>query len=200
MAASLAKAQIKALPVEGYEATRERAKNPPKPRWREVCETFHDYVLFMGNTGLRPDEASRLELRDVKIVNDESTGERILEMACDQDGRILAVLPEGMPLHVYNLQEGRLMFDAPGTAEDGLFLRDDEGKPLVWDQNALSAKRMEKGVAPALHWSGSVPLSLEGRGARGEGDDGATNPAIRNATGPLSPTLPHVGGGRKCAP
>src|SRR3546814_7601589 len=29
-----------------YEATRERAKNPPKPRWREVCETFHDYVLF----------------------------------------------------------------------------------------------------------------------------------------------------------
>jgi len=63
-----------------YEATRERAKNPPKSRWREVCETFHDYVLFMGNTGLRPDEASRLELRDVKIVNDESTGERILEI------------------------------------------------------------------------------------------------------------------------
>lgn len=63
-----------------YEATRERAKNPPKPRWREVCETFHDYVLFMGNTGLRPDEASRLELRDVKIVDDESTGERILEI------------------------------------------------------------------------------------------------------------------------
>jgi integrase len=63
-----------------YEATRERAKNPPKERWREVCETFHDYVLFMGNTGLRPDESARLELRDVKIVNDESTGERILEI------------------------------------------------------------------------------------------------------------------------
>jgi hypothetical protein len=63
-----------------YEATRERAKNPPKPRWREVCETFHDYVLFMGNTGLRPDESARLELRDVKIVNEESTGERILEI------------------------------------------------------------------------------------------------------------------------
>jgi integrase len=63
-----------------YEATRERAKNPPKPRWREVCENFHDYVLFMGNTGLRPDESARLELRDVKIVSDESTGERILEI------------------------------------------------------------------------------------------------------------------------
>ena len=63
-----------------YEATRERTKNPPKPRWRTVCENFHDYVLFMGNTGLRPDESARLELRDVKIVNDESTGERILEI------------------------------------------------------------------------------------------------------------------------
>jgi integrase len=63
-----------------YEATRERAKNPPKERWREVCETFHDYVLFMGNTGLRPDESARLELRDVKIVKDEFTRDRILEI------------------------------------------------------------------------------------------------------------------------
>ena len=63
-----------------YEHTRERAKNPPKERWREICETFHDYVLFMGNTGLRPDEAARLEERDVTIVRDEGTGERILEI------------------------------------------------------------------------------------------------------------------------
>lgn len=63
-----------------YQATRERAKNPPKPRWREVCENFHDYVLFMGNTGLRPDESARLELRDVQIVRDEGTGDRILEI------------------------------------------------------------------------------------------------------------------------
>ena len=61
-----------------YQTTQKRA--PPKPRWREVSETFHDYVLFMGNTGLRPDESARLELRDVKIVDDESTGERILEI------------------------------------------------------------------------------------------------------------------------
>ncbi|MCK0197355.1 site-specific integrase [Ancylobacter sp. 6x-1] len=63
-----------------YEATRERAKDPPKERWREVCENFHDYVLFMVNTGLRPDESARLELRDVKVVKDEETGERILEI------------------------------------------------------------------------------------------------------------------------
>lgn len=34
----------------------------------------------MGNTGLRPDESSRLQLRDVKIVKDEASGERILEI------------------------------------------------------------------------------------------------------------------------
>jgi integrase len=63
-----------------YEATRERAKNPKNPRWRGACEQLHDYVLFMANTGLRPDEAGRLEFRDVAIVTDEATGERILEI------------------------------------------------------------------------------------------------------------------------
>lgn len=63
-----------------YEATRERAKRPLNPRWRKECEHLHDYVLFMANTGLRPDEAARLEFRDVAIVTDEATGERILEI------------------------------------------------------------------------------------------------------------------------
>ncbi|MDD3019647.1 MAG: site-specific integrase [Alphaproteobacteria bacterium] len=63
-----------------YEATRERAKNPKKERWRGVCEDLHDYVLFMANTGLRPDEAGRLEYRDVTIVNDPNLDERILEI------------------------------------------------------------------------------------------------------------------------
>ena len=63
-----------------YEATRERAKTPKKERWRKACENMHDYVLFMVNTGLRPDEALRLEFRDVAIVTDEATGERILEI------------------------------------------------------------------------------------------------------------------------
>ena len=64
-----------------YEATRERAKNPKKERWRAVCEQMHDYVLFMVNTGLRPDEASNLQFRDVRIVKDLNMGgERILEI------------------------------------------------------------------------------------------------------------------------
>ena len=63
-----------------YQATRERAKNPKNQRWKATCENLHDYVLFMANTGLRPDEAARLEFRDVAIVTDEATGERILEI------------------------------------------------------------------------------------------------------------------------
>jgi integrase len=63
-----------------YEATRERALHPKHNRYKWECEQLHDYVLFMANTGLRPDEAKRLEYRDVRVVKDEATGETILEI------------------------------------------------------------------------------------------------------------------------
>ncbi len=63
-----------------YEASRERAANPKKERWRTASENLHDFILFMVNTGLRPDEALSLEYRDVAIVTDDATGERILEI------------------------------------------------------------------------------------------------------------------------
>ncbi len=61
-----------------YEATRRRAQKPLKQRWRWAAEQLHDYVLFAANTGLRPDEALRLEHRDVEIVKDDDSGETIL--------------------------------------------------------------------------------------------------------------------------
>jgi integrase len=64
-----------------YEATRKRAANPIKPRWKSECEQLHDYVLLMVNTGLRPDEMARLEYRDVEIVEDAATEETILEIS-----------------------------------------------------------------------------------------------------------------------
>jgi integrase len=63
-----------------YEATRRRARTPLNNRHRWTCEQMHDYVLFMANTGLRPDEAGRLEFRDVKIVKDRGSKETILEI------------------------------------------------------------------------------------------------------------------------
>jgi integrase len=63
-----------------YQATRDRAKSTKSKHRKWLREQLHDYVLFMANTGLRPDEAARLEFRDVAIVTDEATGERILEI------------------------------------------------------------------------------------------------------------------------
>ncbi|OPH82451.1 tyrosine-type recombinase/integrase [Nitrobacter vulgaris] len=63
-----------------YEATRERAKNPKKKRFKKESEQLHDFVLFMANTGLRPDEAWRLQYRDVKIAHDDGLDETILEI------------------------------------------------------------------------------------------------------------------------
>jgi len=63
-----------------YEATRERAKNPRKKRFKHESEQLHDFVLFMVNTGLRPDEAKRLQYRDVTIAFDPALEETILEI------------------------------------------------------------------------------------------------------------------------
>jgi integrase len=63
-----------------FEASRKRAEKPPLERHRALWEDLHDYILFMANTGLRPDEAGRLEYRDVKAVTDRDSGERLLEI------------------------------------------------------------------------------------------------------------------------
>jgi len=63
-----------------YEATRKRAHEPKMTRYKWESEQLHDYVLFAVNTGLRPDEAWRLQFRDVTIVEDEASGQTILEI------------------------------------------------------------------------------------------------------------------------
>jgi integrase len=63
-----------------YEATRKRALDPKQPRFAWEAEQLHDFVLFVANTGLRPDEALRLQFRDVTIVEDEGSGQTILEI------------------------------------------------------------------------------------------------------------------------
>jgi integrase len=63
-----------------YEATRKYARDAKSERQRHEAEELHDYVLIMGNTGLRPDEAKNLEHRDVVMAKDRATGELILEI------------------------------------------------------------------------------------------------------------------------
>ncbi|GAA0022834.1 tyrosine-type recombinase/integrase [Bradyrhizobium diazoefficiens] len=63
-----------------YQATGRRARKPKNNKYKWWGEQLHDLVLFMSNTGLRPDEAMRLEYRDVTVAFDEGTQETILEI------------------------------------------------------------------------------------------------------------------------
>ncbi len=63
-----------------YTATRANIKQAGNAYHRHLAEQLHDKVLFMANTGIRPDEANWLEYRDVEIVEDDATGETILEI------------------------------------------------------------------------------------------------------------------------
>ncbi|HUS53527.1 MAG TPA: hypothetical protein VMY41_05930 [Thermohalobaculum sp.] len=63
-----------------YEATRANLKKAEGERNKRLAAQLHDKILFMANTGIRPDEANWLEYRDVEIVEDDATGETILEI------------------------------------------------------------------------------------------------------------------------
>lgn len=57
-----------------YEAKREYARKPFHGHYKWNAEQVHDYVLFLANTGLRPDEAKNIQHRDVTIVVDNARG------------------------------------------------------------------------------------------------------------------------------
>lgn len=66
--------------LEEVQGLRSRALEPKRDRYKWESEQLHDYVLFLANSGLRPDEAGRLEYRDVKSVRDPNHDEDILEI------------------------------------------------------------------------------------------------------------------------
>jgi len=63
-----------------YKATRKRALESKGKRYEHETNQLHDFILFMANTGLRPDEAYKLQYRDIAIVEDIDTDEIILEI------------------------------------------------------------------------------------------------------------------------
>ena len=68
-----------------YEATRARITNGKRPGWEERYADTHDFVLFQGNSGLRPDETiGNLQIRDIEmideIINGRRTGKQILDI------------------------------------------------------------------------------------------------------------------------
>lgn len=59
-----------------------------------------------------------------------------------------------------------LVIDAPGTSEDGLFLRNTEGQPLVFDQASGVPSALSKGVQPALFGEFELAGAYEGKKVR----------------------------------
>lgn len=63
-----------------YEATRRNIQVANNSYHKKLAEQLHDKILFMANTGIRPDEANCLEYRDVEVVLDDASDEVILEI------------------------------------------------------------------------------------------------------------------------
>jgi integrase len=63
-----------------FEAARANMRKPFHDYYKWNAEQVYDFILFMANTGLRPDEAKNLQHRDVAIVTDEGSRQKILEI------------------------------------------------------------------------------------------------------------------------
>ncbi|WP_316857982.1 site-specific integrase [uncultured Cohaesibacter sp.] len=63
-----------------YTATRKNAQEAQGKKWQWAAEQMHDYVLFMANTGLRPDEANNLQYRDVSIEKEDGQTILVIEV------------------------------------------------------------------------------------------------------------------------
>jgi integrase len=105
-------------------ATWAYVQNPPSDVPKHLCQQLHDYVVFVANTGLRPDEAARLEFRDVKI-DDEELDEPILVL--DVRGKRGVGYCKSMPraVRVY-----RRLLERHKAAHDGQTIPTDRLFPL----------------------------------------------------------------------
>jgi integrase len=88
-----------------YTATRRRIKQGKRRGWKRHYQDMHDYVLFMVNSGLRPDEASNMDFRHVSIEDDYATEETILVI--DVNGKVGVGYCKTMPGAVHPFQELR---------------------------------------------------------------------------------------------
>lgn len=103
-----------------HKATAKRLKDCDDPMLTPVWANLHDFVLIMANTGLRPDEAWRLEFRDVAIEDDYATKTTILVI--DVRGKTGVGYCKSMPnaVHPYErLRKRRIeAMEAAGLTED----------------------------------------------------------------------------------
>jgi integrase len=141
-----------------YEATRRRALDDKRRGWRGRYEDLHDFVLFMANTGLRPDEAMRLELRDVKIEHDPATRQTILVI--DVRGKVGTGYCKSMPgaVHPFERLKARRQLELEiAAAMDG------ELKQFKWNALLDARRKLEADIktgrrAPVVAMKPTTPV------------------------------------------
>ena len=120
-----------------YTATRRRIEDGKRPGFRRRYGDMHDFVLFMANTGLRPDEALRLELRDVAIEYDAATKETILVI--DVRGKTGVGYCKSTSVHPFNrLRQRRQLELELEAAEKG------ELAPLKFNAYFAARRKIEE--------------------------------------------------------
>jgi integrase len=87
------------------DATHRHITEGKRRGWKHRYEDLHDFVIFMVNTGLRPDEAWALEFRDVKTEYDYGTKENIL--VSDIRGKTGVRYNKSMPQAVFTFERLR---------------------------------------------------------------------------------------------
>jgi integrase len=87
-------------------ATRRRISEGKRSGWQHEYADLHDYVLINANSGLRPDEASNLEFRDVKVEADYGTKKTILVI--DVRGKTGTGYCKSTPNAVYPFEQLRV--------------------------------------------------------------------------------------------
>jgi integrase len=131
-----------------YEATRAHAKNPPNKRWAWECGQLHDFVLFMANTGLRPDEALQLEFRDVEIEQDYATKKSILVIKVR--GKRGVGYCKSMPGAVEPFERLQNRLRPTKGAAEGAEAKA-EGPVNAWSKTVLAKPRLTDRVFPKTH-------------------------------------------------
>jgi integrase len=126
-----------------YEATRRRIDAGARPGWKPHYEDMHDFVLFMANTGLRPDEALRLQIRDVSIEDDVATGTTILVI--DVRGKTGVGFCKSMPSAVLPFQRLKAR-RASAAAEAGGELKPTDTVFRKFDRDMFNTILAEEGL------------------------------------------------------
>jgi integrase len=105
-------------------ATKKLEQDEKRRPWRRRYEDLHDFVVFMANTGLRPDEALRMEIRDVKVIPEPGTKNKIL--ALDVRGKVGARYAISLPGAVFPFQRivARRQLELELTAAEAGELKD----------------------------------------------------------------------------